>query len=119
VDRSNADGLSLIAVLRAAPAALAATASARRVDLREHPERGVRCIRRAPSPAALQEHPASVPALASVPEWELVPASVSAPVWVEVREALFRLLVRLRGHSVRVRMPVAAASSTRRPRKAR
>ena len=118
-DRSSADGLSLIAVLRAAPEALVATASVRKVDPREHPVRGVRCIRRAPSPAALPEHPASAPALASVPVWGLVPASVSAPVWVAVPEALFRLLVRLRGHSVRVRMPVAAASSTRRPRKAR
>ena len=109
----------MIAVLRAAPVALAAMASARRADLREHPEPGVQCIRRAPSLAALQEHPASVPALASVPVWELVPASVSARVWVEVPVALSRLLVRLRGHSVRVQMPVAAASSTRRPRKAR
>ena len=118
LDRFSVAVLSLIAGLREVPADLAVVmARGRRVVLREHPVRDVRCIRPALRPVAdLQAH---APASGSDPVWVRVPALVRDPGWVEAPEGLFRLQVRLRVRNAPARMPGVDASNIRRRRKAR
>lgn len=84
--------------------------------VQEEPAHVARCTRRAARRAA---HPRDrVPALDSAPAWVHAPVLANGPVRAE-RQALCRLQAKHLDRSVPAPMPGEAASSTRRPRKAR